>query len=174
MTGNPISVPILSTILLILAPHLLPAEQLVTTNDGRTIVLYDDHTWAESPKAKTDDMGSLVTLYKPKLRRGTAATDAEILAACELLSQGWTYHMPHPKSPQAAWGNGDRRTTWFNGWWYNDKTKLYSDTTPAKSASGLYLGDNQNSADTWRRGGSPAMPDVYMFLLSPDGGPTRR
>ena len=29
--------------------------------------------------------------------------------------------MPQPKSRQAAWGNGDGRTTWFYGFWDNEK-----------------------------------------------------
>ena len=79
--------------------------------------------------------------------------------------------MPNPKSAKAGWGVSDGRTTWWNGYWYNKMTKLYSDTTPIKKNSGLFIGDNQNSSGTWRNGGSPRGPDVYMFLLSDSGGP---
>ena len=79
--------------------------------------------------------------------------------------------MPIPKSRQAAWENGDGRTTWYNGYWHNIKTNLYSNTTLQKKESGLYLGDNQNSSNTWRNGGSPKKPDIFMFLLSDSGGP---
>jgi hypothetical protein len=88
-----------------------------------------------------------------------------------MLEQGWKYTMPSPKSTKAAWGVSDGRTTWYNGWWHYSISNGYSDSTPKKSASGLYLGDGQNSSNTWKNGGSPRRPDVYMFLLSKSGGP---
>jgi hypothetical protein len=107
----------------------------------------------------------------PNLRQGIKATRQEIITALEMFSQGWRYNMPRPKSPQASWGNRDGRTTWFYGWWHNEKTNLYSDKTPQKSGDGIYLGDNQNNSNKWRNGGSPGRPDVYMYLLSKNGGP---
>jgi hypothetical protein len=113
----------------------------------------------------------LTSAYPDYLRQGVNATEAEIAVATEMYEQGWRYTMPSPKSKQASWGNGDGRTTWYYGWWKNETTNQYSDTTPKKDSSGKYVGDNVNSAYSWRRGGAPRRPDVYMFLLSKSGGP---
>ncbi len=146
------------------------SEEIVTLKDGTKAVLYDDNTWS-----KITDLGLssdiIVSKNKQFLRPGISSSNQEIIIACEMYEQGWTYTMPHPKSPKAAWGVSDGRTTWYNGWWYNSKTGQYSNTTPVKSSNGLYLGDAQNSSGSWRNGGSPRKPDIYMFLLSKNGGP---
>ena len=147
------------------------SEEIVKTTDGRQIILYDDHTWIEKTTDISDEK-DIVKLYKDKLRQDIRASDSEIKTACEMLADGWKYTMPRPKSAKAAWGISDGRTTWWNGYWYNEKTQFYSTTTPIKKNSGLYLGDNQNDSNTWRNGGSPRKPDVYMFLLSDSGGPS--
>jgi len=142
------------------------AEEIVTSKNGNKIILYDDHTWAEY---KTDTVN--YDNLKNQLRAGRNATEKEIKTACEMLSQGWKYTMPRPKSAKAGWGISDGRTTWWYGYWYNSKTSQYSQITPKQTKSGLYLGDNQNKIGSWRNGGSPAEPDIYMFLLSDVGGP---
>ena len=160
----------INVLLLVFATFSIYAEEIVTLSDGRKVILFDDHTWIEKNdevKLKSD----VVSQYKDQLRKNIKASDSEIRTACEMLADGWKYTMPNPKSAKAGWGVSDGRTTWWNGYWYNEKTKLYSDTTPVKKNSGLYIGDNQNSSGTWRNGGSPRRPDVYMFLLSEYGGP---
>lgn len=161
---------ILLTISIFLITISLFSEEIVTRKDGTNIVLLDDHTWVEvnTTELSTSD---IVDKNKSFLRAGIPAADAEIIIACEMYEQGWTYTMPTPKSNKAGWGVSDGRTTWYKGWWYNSKTRLYSNTTPQKSSSGLYLGDNQNSKNSWSNGGSPRRPDVFMFLLSRSGGP---
>jgi hypothetical protein len=47
----------------------------------------------------------------PPLRGGIECDKATIALALDLNRQGWVYVMPQPKSPQAAWGNRDGRTT---------------------------------------------------------------
>ena len=146
------------------------AEEIVTLKDGSQAVLYDDRSWAPlTENASSPD--ELLRSYRSLLRIGINATEEQILTACEMYDQGWRFTMPRPKSAKAAWGVSDGRTTWYNGWWYNSRTKLYSATTPEKSSGGLYVGDNQDLSNTWRRGRSPARPDIYMFLLSISGGP---
>jgi hypothetical protein len=151
-------------------------ESLVTLDDGRQVILFDDFTWKyfEQEKPAENHANIKDNEIPPYLRQGVKATRDEIITAIEMHNQGWRYTMPRPKSAQAAWGNRDGRTTWWYGWWHNEKTKLYSHTTPKKSANGLYLGDNQNNAGGWRNGGSRDWPDVYMFLLSNSGGPVQR
>jgi len=153
--------------MMLICTLLVYAEEFVTKKDGKQVVLYDDHTWAEVQDIKVDNFA----LYKDKLRKGISADEKEIQIACEIYAQGWRYTMPRPKSNQAAWGNRDKRTTWFYGWWYNEKTGEYSDATPQKTKSGLYKGDSRNNAHSWRNGGSPSYPDIYMYLLSSSGGP---
>lgn len=148
----------------------LSAEEIITKDNGSKIILYDDHTWSEI-KTSTLSQEGIVNKNSSKLRKNISASDKQILVACEMYEQGWKYTMPRPKSSKAGWGISDGRTTWYNGFWYNSKTKLYSDTTPRKSSNGLYRGDKQNSAYTWRNGGSPGKPDIFTFLLSKSGGP---
>lgn len=142
------------------------SEEIVKTKDGKQIILYNDHTWAEYTNNTVD-----YSLLKKQLRPDIKANEQEINTACEMLSQGWKYTMPRPKSAKAGWGISDGRTTWWYGYWFNSKTNQYSESTPIKKESGLFLGDNQNNAGSWRNGGSPSKPDIYMFLLSDSGGP---
>jgi len=147
------------------------SQETVTTKDGRKIILYDDHTWSEVQVRDARPVSDIVMEYKFKLRQGVKASSSEVQAACEMLYEGWAYTMPRPKSSQAAWGNSDKRTTWWNGYWHNSKTNAYSSITPYKGDSGAYIGDGQNRSNNWRNGGSPGMPDIYMILLSDSGGP---
>jgi hypothetical protein len=85
--------------------------------------------------------------------------------AISMQKQGWSYTLPVPKSRQAAWGNYDRRTTWWYGYWYNSQTGFYSQTTPRLNASGLWIGDYQNFRGYWRNGGSPPAPTRLEQLM---------
>lgn len=157
-------------LLVILTVSNLFTEEILIRNDGSQIIVYEDHTWGEY----TDEALSsteIINKNKSSLRNGISTSETELLTACEMYEQGWAYNMPRPKSSKAAWGISDGRTTQYNGWWYNSKTRQYSDSTPRKSSSGLFLGDNQNSEHSWKKGGSPRRPDIYMFLLSKNGGP---
>jgi hypothetical protein len=162
---------LLTVLFLVLVFAQIYSEEIVKLNDGRKVVLYDDHTWADIKNETSPNSLDLVENYKQQLRKGISASDSDIKIACEMLAQGWKYTMPRPKSAQAAWGNSDGRTTWYNGFWYNSISNLYSVVTPTRKDSGLYLGDNQNTSNSWRNGGSPRKPDIYMYLLSDSGGP---
>lgn len=116
---------------------------------------------------KTQEKDELAPGIIPSsLRQGIQVNQKTINIALEMQKQGWKYIMPRPKSPQAAWGNSDGRTTWFRGCWVNgDKT---SSTTPVLKES-LYVGDDLGSLG-WRRGGSPRRPTKIEWLLSESGG----
>lgn len=104
------------------------------------------------------------------LRKGDFSCDqATIQTALELKRAGWTYIMPEPKSPQAAWGNRDGRTTWWVGYWVNKQNNSTSSTQPKKDASGQLVGDG-NGSRSWRRGGSPPPPTKIEWLCSDFGG----
>ena len=104
-----------------------------------------------------------------ELRGGIETSQAAIDKALAMQKQGWEYVMPMPKSPQAAWGNPDGRTTWWNGYWINRTTKQYSSTEPVLK-EGKYIGDGKNVSGM-RRGGSPAgQPSDIEWLLSKSGG----
>jgi hypothetical protein len=82
--------------------------------------------------------------------------------------------MPAPKSRQAAWGNYDRRTTWYDGYWTNLKTHATSSLQPIKDANGQWIGDGQGGRTHYRNGGSPAAPTEVEWLCSTsDGIPPR-
>ena len=102
------------------------------------------------------------------LRQGVSADQATIQVASEMQTQDWVYVMPQPKSPKAAWGIRDGRTTWWVGYWVNESTSETSATKPML-IKGKYTGDNDGSR-SWRRGGSPGTPAVIEWLLSQSGG----
>lgn len=147
--------------MLIFATGVCAISQLIATTDsGKQVIIFPDHTWIEKNEA--------INSNSCNLRNEQNATQSEISTACSMLSQGWRYVMPKPKSKQASWNNHDRRTTWWYGYWYNYKTGAYSDITPKLHQNKLYLGDNQNNSGAWRNGGTPLLPDIFMSLLSKD------
>jgi hypothetical protein len=103
-----------------------------------------------------------------ELRGGIQADSTTIQKALEMKNQGWTYVMPKPKSAQAAWGNRDGRTTWWVGYWTNEKTNETSSAEP-ELKNGKYVGNGQGSP-VWRRGGTPPPPTKIEWLLSKGGG----
>jgi len=103
-----------------------------------------------------------------ELRGGIKADSATIQKALEMKKQGWVYIMPEPKSPQAAWGNHDGRTTWWVGYWVNEKADETSSVEPVLE-NGKYVGDGHGSPG-WRRGGTPPPPTKIEWLLSKSGG----
>ena len=164
-------------LLLTLAAVITQAQEVdtVALPDGRYVILFEDYTWRYLDAVpENGDLSHIQDNQVPEfLRQGINADRDQIISAVEMYNQGWRYIMPRPKSRQAAWGNSDGRTTWYNGWWVNENTGRYSRSTPVKSANGIFIGDAQNESHTWRRGGSPARPDIYMWLLSESGGPSR-
>ena len=101
------------------------------------------------------------------LRAGRDASEADIAIATELVTRGWTFVMPRPKSSQAKWGNTDARTTWWSGYWKNGDLDLVSTAQPSESDG--FKGDGEQPG--WRRGGSPASPSDVEWLCSESGGP---
>ena len=101
------------------------------------------------------------------LRPGRTVSAADQEMATELATRGWTYVMPRPKSAKAAWGNPDGRTTWWVGYWRNERTRQTSIRQPA--AEDEYTGDGE--APGWRRGGTPSRPTNVEWLCSESGGP---
>jgi hypothetical protein len=85
-----------------------------------------------------------------------------------LRASGWRYIAPTPKSHQAAWGNYDRRTTWYYGHWTNGTD--FSDSQPKVQVfHGRYLviGDGINNSRYYRNGGSPAgLSKIEMQLCT--------
>jgi hypothetical protein len=118
---------------------------------------------------------SLVVICQPlgseipgSLRGGINVDQNTINIALEMQQKGWEYIMPSPKSSKASWGNTDGRTTWWVGYWHNNKTNKFSSSTP-KLIKGEYVGDDSGGSG-WRRGGSPRTPTKLEWLLSKSGG----
>jgi len=146
------------------------ADQIATLPDGEQVVLHDDFTWMyyeqsisiiDTSSIKGDEIPAF-------LRQGISADRKTIIEAVELYWQGWRYCMPQPKSAQAAWGNYDGRTTWWYGYWLNQKTGAVSQTSPVKRLNGIFYGDNQDLRNKWRNGGSPPPPSKIERLLPCD------
>jgi hypothetical protein len=105
-----------------------------------------------------------------ELRFSAVSCDkSTIQKAVELKHAGWTYIMPEPKSPQAAWGNHDGRTTWWVGYWVNGKTRATSSAQPTRDSDGQWIGD-ESGGRAWRRGGTPQPPTKIEWLCSSFGG----
>jgi len=110
------------------------------------------------------------TSPSPQLRHADFSCDkSTIRTAVELKQADWTYIMPEPKSPQAAWGNHDGRTTWWVGYWVNGTTAATSSAQPTKISDGGWVGDGYGHR-AWRRGGTPAPPTKVEWLCSGYGG----
>ena len=116
-----------------------------------------------------------------QLRKGNFECDQPtIQAALELKVAGWTYVMPEPKSSEAAWGNSDKRTTWWIGYWTNRVTKTIT-SAPPKPGDKSRRGGDGNGARQWRSGGSPQPPHesrmavfrVWRYFPDPDSTLTR-
>jgi hypothetical protein len=104
------------------------------------------------------------------LRPGDFSCDkATIQTAAELKNTGWTYIMPEPKSPQAAWGHLDGRTTWWVGYWVNGRSGATSRSQPAMDSNGQSVGDGEGGP-AWRRGGTPPPPTKTEWMCSSFGG----
>ena len=99
---------------------------------------------------------------------GDAPAAVRALAA-ELRAAGWTYVLPEPKSKAAKWGNTDTRTTWWPGYWRNDRTNRTSVTEPAKPG---WMGDGAEKPK-WRDGGSPGPVSWVEWLCSKEGSADR-
>lgn len=130
------------TILLLTFSHinLKAQEEVVTLSNNQKIIIYPDKTWDYYKGVSYDfDFSTLKDNAIPSfLRQGIDVSKQTLITAVEMYYQGWRYTMPQPKSAQAYWGNGDGRTTWWKGYWYNNKTKTYSATTPTKQKNGNY------------------------------------
>lgn len=151
--------------------NLQAQDQIVTLSNGRKVILHSDFTWEYQKAIEYNfNFSTLKDNKIPKfLRQGIAVKRSTLVAATEMYLQGWRYTMPRPKSSQARWGNGDGRTTWYSGYWLNQKTQKYSGTTPKKHKDGYYYGDKQRTTG-WSNGGSPSYPTKIQWLLSKRGG----
>ncbi len=101
------------------------------------------------------------------LRPLESATDAQRAEAMALVSRGWVYQMPRPKSSSAAWGRMDRRATWFSGYWKNQETGAVSSVVP--NTTNGYAGDGVEVPE-WYYGAKSLAPSVLEWLCSREGG----
>jgi hypothetical protein len=164
--------PILTALFVIIsALNIQAQDRIETLSNGKKIILHSDYTWEYQKGIKYNfDFSTIENNKIPDfLRSGISAQKYLLTKATEIYLQGWRYTMPSPKSSKAYWGNGDGRTTWYNGYWKNTKTKKYSGITPKKHSDGYYYGDKQNNSG-WRKGGSPSYPQKIEWLLSSRGG----
>jgi hypothetical protein len=159
-------------IIILLTPAASAEDIIIQLEDGKKIVLHDDYTWEYLDSSENEfDFSQIRDNVIPSfLRQGIAVKSRTIRTAVEMYLQGWRYAMPVPKSRQAAWGNFDRRTTWYYGYWFNIKTEECSKETPVRKENGNYHGDYQDLRGYWRNGGSPRWPTKIEWLLSDGGG----
>ena len=159
-------------VLFLISLSCFSQDKIATLPNGKKVILYDDFSWTYYEGVNYGfDFSTIRENEIPSfLRQGIYASRATIITATEMYLQGWRYTMPVPKSSQARWGNGDGRTTWWHGYWYNKETGKYSETTPLKKQSGYYVGDAQNRKGNWRNGGSPRTPTKIDWMLSDYGG----
>lgn len=147
-------------------------DQIVSLANGRKIVVHANKTWDYFEGVSYNyDFTNLSKNHIPSLlRAGISADKQTLVIAVKMYLQGWRYTMPKPKSSQACWGNSDGRTTWWKGYWYNNKTYKYSRRRPTKARDGYFHGDSQNDKGYWSNGGSPSSPSKIDWLLSSSGG----
>ena len=157
---------------ILLSGNIYAQDQIATLANGKKVILHSDKTWEYSEGGVYDyDFSKIRDNEIPSfLRQGIKVDRQTLVIAIEMYLQGWRYTMPSPKSSQASWGNHDRRTTWWHGYWNNTKTNKFSRITPDKHSDGYYYGDGQNDKGYWRNGGSPGTPSKIEWLLSSSGG----
>lgn len=140
------------------------AQTTAVTSTGDTIFLYNDGTYQKKEKPEKKNLRLKSNIES--LGKKYSASSREIEESYSLAAQGWRYTLPQPKSAQAAWGNSDGRTTWWYGYWKNSQTSKHSSTKPKRSNAGIWVGDDQNMAGYYRRGGSPTYPSKVELILS--------
>jgi endonuclease/exonuclease/phosphatase family metal-dependent hydrolase len=116
-----------------------------------------------SMKPSTKPAATNADASGPRPVGDTPAADGTL--AAELRAAGWTFVLPEPKSKAAKWGNTDTRTTWWPGYWKNEKTNATSSTQPAKPG---FVGDGKEKPK-WRDGGSPGPVTWVEWLCSNEG-----
>jgi hypothetical protein len=139
------------------------AQVVAVTQVGDTVLLFEDGSWqnkqriSENPKLK-EQIWILV--------RENSGTSEDAEQAYSMALQGWRYVLHRPKSPKAAWGHYDGRTTWWYGGWKNILSGHFSISTPILTASKIWSGDGQNQIGSWHNGGSPPFPSKIEIILS--------
>src|SRR5262249_47889018 len=125
-------------------------------------------TTSSAPRSVTD--ADRPDPAQVQLRTANFPCDQETIEkAVELKRAGWTYIMPQPRDAQARWGNGDSRTTWWVGYWTNERNHTTSASQPQRGAGGQWVGDGKG-VRYWRRGGSPLAPTKIEWFCSTSGG----
>jgi len=87
-----------------------------------------------------------------------ATANANVSEACRrLMLEGWCFIAPTPKSAQANYGNYDRRTTWWIGYWINASAGECSESIPRYVPKyDIVIGDGKNCRtiqNSYRNGG---------------------
>ncbi|MSR41077.1 MAG: hypothetical protein EXS10_04160 [Phycisphaerales bacterium] len=112
-----------------------------------------------APKDNTATNG---VVPKPIGFENGAPTGDQYLADA-LKNAGWSYELPQPKSKTAKWGNFNKVSTWWPGYWVNAKTSATSATQPVESDA--FKGDGLPKP-AWKNGGSPKEPSWIEWLCS--------
>jgi len=140
------------------------AQAIAITPAGDTVYLHNDGSYQKKARPQKEDVRLKSNIKS--LGKKYSASNRELEESFSLAVQGWRYTLPQPKSSQAAWGNNDGRTTWWYGYWKNSLTGKHSSTKPSLSKAGVWIGNDQNMAGYYRRGGSPAYPNKVELILS--------
>jgi hypothetical protein len=151
-----------------------PHSATQTATSDSTTTVRADSRFANSTSSAPRTATGADTPDPPQVQLRPANFPCEqetIEKAVELKRAGWTYTMPQPRDAQARWGNGDSRTTWWVGYWTNERNHTTSAGQPQRDASGYWMGDGKGIR-YWRRGGSPVTPTKIEWLCSTSGGIT--
>ncbi len=150
--------------------HYPLAIEILPTNEGEHHVLpatpSQEATPAmrqEAPSKSTNTTSEPSADGAPPKPIGDAASASDVALADALKTAGWHYEMPQPKSKTAKWGNFNKGTTWFPGYWLNATTNKTSATQP--TASDNFKGDGLPKP-AWVKGGSPSEPSWVEFLCT--------
>ncbi|MFN5496316.1 MAG: endonuclease/exonuclease/phosphatase family protein [bacterium] len=148
------------------APTTRPAEAKPATNPATTPS--DKPASKPATKPATKPAATAADAVGPRPVGEAPAADQKL--AAELRAAGWTYILPEPKSKAAKWGNTDTRTTWFPGYWKNEKTNATSASQPKgdPSKGRGFVGDGQDKPK-WRDGGSPGPVSWVEWLCATVG-----
>jgi len=128
---------------------------------------------AAAPAARGDLRSDATPPTKEDLERFAkpegSASDADRAAARALREAGWAYLLPYPKSRTAAWPRRGGNSTWWPGYWKNEKTGATSRAAPSEKDRMRGDGKAAPLRNEFTETGAPGRVSWVEWLCSKEG-----
>lgn len=94
---------------------------------------------------------------------------ADRTLAAALREAGWRYQLPYPKSKTAQWSNRGGNSTWWPGYWTNEKSGATSRAAPSEKNRMQGDGKAAPAKDDYTKTGAPGPVSWVEWLCSAEG-----